>query len=156
MAALLFSLIAGAPLAAPAEGPAEVRFVDESVRTGRVLSLDATDLVLQEDTRATPRLIPLAEVRAIAWADGRVDAYAPIENPDVDGTGHGGSAIRSGPWVSRDDLVLTRGESAWRSVPRGIVIGTLATLFVDGADQKKLAFVAGFGLQFGVSLAMGW
>lgn len=135
---------------------AEVVFADRSVRSGRVLSLDATDLVLQEDSRATPRLIPLAEIRRIRFEGGRSFAYVPVEDPLREGKGGSRSSIRSTPWVARDDLVLSRGEAAWNSVPRGIVVGTVAMLFADGGREKAVAFTAGFGLQFGISLAMGW
>ncbi|MFH1279312.1 MAG: hypothetical protein ABIK65_13140 [Candidatus Eisenbacteria bacterium] len=153
--ALAALVVSGAAFAAGG-GDAEVVFADRSVRSGRVLSLDATDLVLQENPRATPRLIPLAEIRRIRFDGGPSLAFAPVEDPAAGEGGAGGSSIRSTPWVGRDDLVLSRGEAAWNSVPRGIVIGTVAMLFADGAEQKALVFAAAFSLQFGVSLAMGW
>ena len=153
--ALLPLLAAAVSAAAPPGDPAVDRVVlfDHSIRSGRVVSFDATDLLFQEHRTEWSRMIPLAEVREIRWADGSVHAGAPVG--DILAGDGKWSAIRSSPYVSREDLELTKKEAAWNSIPRGIAIGTLATLFADGGD-KKIAFGAGFTLQFGLSFLMGW
>ncbi len=157
-AMVLLPLFAAAvSAAAPPGDPAVDRVVlfDRSVRSGRVVSFDATDLLFQEHRTERARMIPLAEVREIRWADGSVHAGAPVDDLLAGEKDGKWSAIRSSPYVSREDLVLTKRKVAWNSIPRGIAIGTLATLFADG-DDKMIAFGAGFTLQFGLSFMMGW
>jgi hypothetical protein len=157
-------VLALALLAAAAPGLAETRkpsldrviLADQTVRIGRILTLDATDLAIREDQRGASRLLPLAEVREIRWSDGSVRLFHPIEDPDPNAPDLSATPLRSSPHIRPEDLVLTRGEVVRNAIPRGVLAGTVATFCTTDADGKKIAFAAGFLLQFGISLALGW
>jgi hypothetical protein len=133
-----------------------VILADRSVRTGRVVWLDATDLALQEDGREASRYIPLAEVREIRWEGGGSRLFRPVENPDPDEPAGPVVPLRSSPHIRPEDLVLTHREVIANAIPRAILVGTAATFFASGGDGKKAAFAAGFVVQMGVSISLGW
>jgi hypothetical protein len=155
--ALACVLVCSSFAPAEEEAPAvdHVVLADRTVRAGSILSLDATDLVLREERRGGPRMIPLAEVREIRFRNGEVRLYSPIEDPDPKAAAEE-SKLRSSPFIRPEDLVLTRSEVMLNALPRGILAGTVATFFTTDGDQKRIAFGAGFLLQFAVSAALGW
>ncbi|MFH1681996.1 MAG: hypothetical protein ABIH26_15310 [Candidatus Eisenbacteria bacterium] len=156
-AALILAAGAAMALAGTGEVPADrVVLANQTVHVGRILSLDATDLLIQENRRDASRLLPLAEVREIRWGDGSVRVLHPIEDPDLDGADLTGASLRSSPYIRAEDLVLTRREVVMNALPRGVLAGAVATFCTRDGDGKKIAFAAGFLVQFGISLHMGW
>ncbi|RPJ45292.1 MAG: hypothetical protein EHM19_05555 [Candidatus Latescibacterota bacterium] len=157
LAVLLLASGAGASGAESTVQPGDALILaDRTVRTGTVLSLDATDLMFQGKERSSLRLIPLAEVREIRFGNGDVRLFQPIEDPNLDSLAAEDAAFRSSPYVRAEDLVLSRREVLLNALPRGILVGTVATLFTTDGDAKKAAFAAGFLVQFGISVAIGW
>jgi hypothetical protein len=133
-----------------------VILADRSVRIGRVVWLDATDLALQENAREASCFIPLAEVREIRWEGGGSRLFHPVENLDPDAPAEPVVPLRSSPHIRPEDLVLTHREVITNAIPRAILVGTAATFFASGGDGKRAAFAAGFVVQMGVSISLGW
>ncbi len=152
---MLVLLVGAAPLSAQPYELDRLILVDESVREGRIVSVDAADIQFQEDPRGKTKLIPLAEVRQIAWANGQISNRSVVEDPLL-GEAPGGLLVRSSGRFRRDDLELSRGEITYNAFGRGIMAGSIATFFTSDPQEKKIAFVAGFAAHFGLSLCVGW
>jgi hypothetical protein len=156
-AILLLAAAAGSVRAdAGGETRDQVVLASQTIHVGTVLSLDETDLMFQAGRRGTLRMIPLAEVREIRFDGGEVRVFHPIEDPNPDEAFTGDANLRSSPYIRAEDLVLSRREVIENALPRGILAGTVATLFTTDGETKKVAFAAGFLVQFGISLAIGW
>ncbi len=151
---LLFLL--SAPAVAGEWTEVTLQMADQTERSGRLVAWTGTDVLLQESSRSTARMVPLAEVREMRFPDGTVRTYPIAADPLLESDDLPASTLRSTTRFRSEDLVLTREEMAQNAILRGILAGTVATFFTTDGDQKKIAFGAGFLLQFGVSLALGW
>lgn len=149
------SLAGVAPLSAQPYEYDRLVLVDASEREGRVISVDASDIQFQEDPRGKTKLIPIAEVRQIFWANGQISNRSVVEDPLL-GEAQGGPLVRSSGRFRRDDLELSRGEITYNAFGRGIMAGAIATFFTSDPEEKKVAFLAGFAAHFGISLYVGW
>jgi hypothetical protein len=149
-------LLLSAPAAAEEWSEVTLQMADQTERSGRLVAWTGTDVLLQESSRSTARMVPLAEVREMRFLDGTVRTYSVAADPLLEGEEPPATTVRSSGHFRSEDLVLTRDEMAQNAIVRGILAGTVATFFTSDGDQKKIAFGAGFLLQFGVSLAIGW
>ncbi len=157
---VVIALFAAAPRFSPAAArepyiPDTLIFADSSEREGRIVSIDGADIQFQEDPRGRTKLIPLAEVRRIVWASGGESLHPVVQDP-LSGEIPGFRRARSSARFRRDDLELSRGEVAYNAFGRGVMVGAVATFFTSDGDEKKVAFAAGFLLQFGISFFAGW
>lgn len=155
---LALAVLGAAWVGPAAAGPFEVDtivLVDSTEREGRVVAVDESDIQFQEDPRGKTRLIPLAEVRKIVWANGQESVHAVIDDP-LPGDVPQGALVRSSARFRRDDLELSRWEVSYNAFGRGVMAGAIATFFTSDPEQKKIAFAVGFVAHFGISLYTGW
>lgn len=156
---ILFGLILLLTPACSADSTQEsdtVVMADLRVRSGRILSINATDLLLQENPRSNARMIPLAEVKQIKWRNGDSRLFHPAQDPLSTDPESLPYALRSSGYFRHDDLVLSRGEILESAFLRGLLAGTVATFFGSDGDEKKIAFGIGFTANFCFSLYLGW
>ncbi len=155
---LMFTLILAVQVPAFAQ-PFDVDriiLVNSTEREGRIISIDAADIQFQENPRGKTKLIPLAEVRQVAWANGQVTNWSVVEDP-LPGENPGSEQfVRTSGRYRRDDLELSRREVTYNAFGRGVMAGSIATFFTSDGDEKKIAFAAGFLAHFSISLYAGW
>jgi hypothetical protein len=157
-ALILFTLILAvfAPAFAQPFEVDRIILVNSTEREGRIISVDAADIQFQENPRGKTKLIPLAEVRQVTWANGQVTNWSVVEDPLLGEYPGDERFVRTSGRHRRDDLELSRGEVTYNAFGRGIMAGSIATFFTSDADEKKMAFAAGFLAHFSISLYAGW
>lgn len=154
LAMATLALSAGDAVAQEVKGD-QILLADLSWRGGTIIAIDAADLQLQKSPGEKTEMIPLAEVREIRWANGRTQEFPIVQDP-YENVDLSAKSLRSSTLFRKDDLELSRGEVLNNAWGRGLIAGTLFTLFGDDASSKKWAFLTGFSLQFGLSFYMGW
>jgi len=130
---------------------------DGSRISGDVVSLALSDIGFRPTGSPAVLLVPRAEVHRIDYEDGRDVAGGALHSEHKD-LGLRAAYLREvtrKPYLLETELQISRRDVAERSILRGFIVASAATLFTHG-DSKFLVFPAVFVGQFTLAYLAGF
>jgi TolA-binding protein len=129
---------------------------DGSSVEGDVVSLALSDVGFRPAGSGEVLLVPRAEVHRVEYDDGRAVEVGPLHSERKE-LGLRAAYLREvtrKPYLLETELQLSRRDIAERSILRGFLVASVATLFTDG-DSKYVVFPAVFAGQFALAYVAG-
>jgi TolA-binding protein len=129
---------------------------DGTEMSGRVVSLALSDVGFQPSGADSVRLVPRAEVHRVLYDDG-TDVFVGKLHKDDKSAGLREAYVREismKPYLLETELQISRRQVAERSMIRGLIVGGVTTMFVEGR-AKLIVFPAVFAGQFALAYFTG-